>query len=75
MKKRYSIKRLDPNKKGQKKKNRGEGMDSEDGKGKKNMSSDYSSIIYVSRLPNGFHEKELSKYFNPIWRFERGQIG
>ena len=50
-------------------------MDSEDGKGKKNMSSDYSSIIYVSRLPNGFHEKKLSKYFNPIWRFERGQIG
>ena len=24
----------------------------------------YSSIIYVGRLPHGFHEKELSKYFS-----------
>lgn len=27
-------------------------------------SIDYSNIIYVSRLPQGFHEKELSKYFS-----------
>lgn len=26
--------------------------------------SDYSSIIFVSRLPHGFQEKELSKYFS-----------
>lgn len=25
---------------------------------------EYSNIIYVSRLPHGFHEKELSKYFS-----------
>ncbi|QLQ79686.1 hypothetical protein HG537_0C03340 [Torulaspora globosa] len=29
-----------------------------------NTSTEYSSIIYVSRLPHGFHEKELSKYFS-----------
>ncbi|KAG0671338.1 nucleolar protein [Maudiozyma exigua] len=34
-------------------------------KDKKNGKNDqYSSIIYVSRLPHGFHEKELSKYFS-----------
>lgn len=31
---------------------------------KKNKNDEYSSIIYVSRLPHGFHEKELSKYFS-----------
>lgn len=31
---------------------------------KKGQNDQYSSIIYVSRLPQGFHEKELSKYFS-----------
>ena len=55
--KQHSIKKLDSSKK----KHKTEGTNSND-KGK-NM-SEYSSIIYVSRLPNGFHEKELSKYFS-----------
>lgn len=31
---------------------------------KKNGKAEYSGIIYVSRLPHGFHERELSKYFS-----------
>ena len=29
-----------------------------------NKDDQYSSIIYISRLPKGFHEKEMSKYFS-----------
>lgn len=36
----------------------------ETGDKKKNGRDEYSSIIYVSRLPHGFHERELSKYFS-----------
>ncbi|CCD25590.1 rRNA-binding ribosome biosynthesis protein NOP15 NDAI_0F02720 [Naumovozyma dairenensis CBS 421] len=50
----HKIKKLDPKKKEQ---------DNNSNK-KKNALADYSSIIYVSRLPHGFHEKELSKYFS-----------
>ncbi|KAL6944337.1 nucleolar protein [Hanseniaspora osmophila] len=31
---------------------------------KAKQDDDLSSIIYISRLPKGFHEKELSKYFS-----------
>lgn len=31
--------------------------------GKAKKASDYSGILYVSRLPHGFQERELSKYF------------
>lgn len=47
----HKIKKLDPKKKTQKKTDRQD-------------STEYSSIIYVSRLPHGFHERELSKYFS-----------
>lgn len=47
----HKIKKLDPKKKTQK-------------TSKDDSSTEYSSIIYVSRLPHGFHEKELSKYFS-----------
>lgn len=36
----------------------------QDASNKKVDNDQYSSIIYVSRLPQGFHEKELSKYFS-----------
>ncbi|CAB4252502.1 similar to Saccharomyces cerevisiae YNL110C NOP15 Constituent of 66S pre-ribosomal particles, involved in 60S ribosomal subunit biogenesis [Maudiozyma barnettii] len=36
----------------------------DDGESKKGKNDQYSSIIYVSRLPHGFHERELSKYFS-----------
>ena len=48
----HNIKKLKPKK----------GDNSKDKKNGKN--DQYSSIIYVSRLPHGFHEKELSKYFS-----------
>ncbi|SMN18589.1 similar to Saccharomyces cerevisiae YNL110C NOP15 Constituent of 66S pre-ribosomal particles, involved in 60S ribosomal subunit biogenesis [Maudiozyma saulgeensis] len=35
-----------------------------DDENKKDKNAQYSSIIYVSRLPHGFHERELSKYFS-----------
>lgn len=58
----HTIKKLDPSKK--KKKNKDEAQENNsNGKDKKNT-KEYSSIIYVSRLPNGFYEKELSKYFS-----------
>ncbi|CAI4758430.1 BFH_HP2_G0045200.mRNA.1.CDS.1 [Saccharomyces cerevisiae] len=48
----HKIKRLNPKKQANEKKS----------KDKKTL-EEYSGIIYVSRLPHGFHEKELSKYF------------
>lgn len=47
----HKIKKLDPKKKIQQKTNDKD-------------SSEYSGIINVSRLPHGFHERELSKYFS-----------
>ncbi|EDO15230.1 hypothetical protein Kpol_1029p3 [Vanderwaltozyma polyspora DSM 70294] len=46
----HKIKKLKP--KQQNKSNNGKANDA------------YSGIIYVSRLPHGFHERELSKYFS-----------
>ncbi|CAI4049950.1 rRNA-binding ribosome biosynthesis protein NOP15 SKDI_14G2130 [Saccharomyces kudriavzevii IFO 1802] len=48
----HKIKRLNPKKQ----------VDQKNSKDKKKL-DEYSGIIYVSRLPHGFHEKELSKYF------------
>ncbi|CAI1681895.1 hypothetical protein SEUBUCD646_0N02100 [Saccharomyces eubayanus] len=48
----HKIKKLNPKKK----------VDQKISKDKKKL-DEYSAIIYVSRLPHGFHEKELSKYF------------
>ncbi|CAL9733288.1 ribosome biogenesis protein 15 [Monosporozyma servazzii] len=55
-KEQHTIKKLDPKKKKQQQKVE---QDS-----KKTKNAEYSPIIYVSRLPHGFHEKELSKYFS-----------
>lgn len=60
--KQHTIKKLNPHKKKNKNKDEQEET-TPNGKGKKNT-NEYSSIIYVSRLPNGFYEKELSKYFS-----------
>lgn len=49
----HKIKKLDPRKLKQKE------SSTADKKG-----SELSGIIYVSRLPHGFHERELSKYFS-----------
>ncbi|QLL32808.1 hypothetical protein HG536_0D03300 [Torulaspora globosa] len=49
----HKIKKLDLKKKNQK-----------SSSNKDSSSTEYSAIIYVSRLPHGFHEKELSKYFS-----------
>ncbi|CAI4051674.1 hypothetical protein SUVZ_14G2110 [Saccharomyces uvarum] len=48
----HKIKKLNPKKQ----------VDQKISKDKKKL-DEYSAIIYVSRLPHGFHEKELSKYF------------
>ena len=48
----HKIKKLNPKKQ----------VDEKKSKDKKKLDG-YSGIIYVSRLPHGFHEKELSKYF------------
>ncbi|EJS42028.1 nop15p [Saccharomyces arboricola H-6] len=48
----HQIKKLNPKKQ----------VDQKKSKDKKKL-DEYSAIIYVSRLPHGFHEKELSKYF------------
>ncbi|KAG0656184.1 nucleolar protein [Monosporozyma unispora] len=56
-KKQHTIKKLDSKKKKQQQ------LENESKKNK-NGNDEYSPIIYVSRLPHGFHEKELSKYFS-----------
>ncbi|CCC71145.1 hypothetical protein NCAS_0G02580 [Naumovozyma castellii] len=52
----HKIKTLDPKKKKQ--------QTQEKDSNKKKPLAEYSSILYVSRLPQGFHERELSKYFS-----------
>lgn len=47
----HKIKKLDPKKRNQK-------------EAKAEKTNELSGIIYVSRLPHGFHERELSKYFS-----------
>lgn len=56
-KQQHTIKKLDPKKKKQQ-------LEQESKKNKNGKNDEYSPIIYVSRLPHGFHEKELSKYFS-----------
>lgn len=58
-KKQHSIKKLDP-----KKRKKQQEAEAEKSGNKKQVKDEYSPIIYVSRLPHGFHEKELSKYFS-----------
>ncbi|CCF56751.1 hypothetical protein KAFR_0B04540 [Kazachstania africana CBS 2517] len=58
----HKIKKLDPKKRAAKNK-QGNTKDDE-----------YSSIIYVSRLPNGFHEKELSKYFSQFGDLKEARL-
>ncbi|QEU58198.1 Nop15 [Kluyveromyces lactis] len=50
----HTIKKLDPKKQ----------SENDKAKAKKDKSSDLSGILYISRLPQGFKERELSKYFS-----------
>ncbi|KAG0673242.1 Ribosome biogenesis protein 15 [Kluyveromyces marxianus] len=50
----HTIKKLDPKKQSE--------MDKQ--KAKKDKNADVSGILYVSRLPQGFKEREMSKYFS-----------
>lgn len=47
----HTVKKLDPKRRKQK-------------QTKEEKVSELSGIVYVSRLPHGFHERELSKYFS-----------
>ncbi|CAG98842.1 rRNA-binding ribosome biosynthesis protein NOP15 [Kluyveromyces lactis] len=50
----HTIKKLDPKKQ----------SENDKAKAKEDKSSDLSGILYISRLPQGFKERELSKYFS-----------